>query len=81
MRCDLMLAVLDGRSIDEGVAFELGFAFGKAANAPPGSESGKPDLDGDFVFWDVFLPAGFAALSTGSVAIFSAMESFTARHC
>jgi len=25
--CDILLAVLDGHSIDEGVAFELGFAF------------------------------------------------------
>lgn len=25
--CDLLLIVLDGRSIDEGAAFELGFAF------------------------------------------------------
>ena len=26
-RCDLLLIVLDGRSIDEGAAFELGFAY------------------------------------------------------
>jgi len=25
--CDVLLAVLDGRSVDEGVAFELGFAY------------------------------------------------------
>jgi nucleoside 2-deoxyribosyltransferase len=25
--CDVLVAVLDGRSIDEGVAFEIGFAF------------------------------------------------------
>jgi nucleoside 2-deoxyribosyltransferase len=27
--CDIFLAILDGRSIDEGVAFELGFAYSK----------------------------------------------------
>jgi nucleoside 2-deoxyribosyltransferase len=26
-RCDVVLAVLDGRTVDEGVAFELGFAY------------------------------------------------------
>ena len=26
-KCDLLLAVLDGRSVDEGVAFEIGFSF------------------------------------------------------
>jgi hypothetical protein len=26
-RCDLLLIILDGRSIDEGAAFELGFAY------------------------------------------------------
>jgi nucleoside 2-deoxyribosyltransferase len=26
-KCDILLAVLDGRSIDEGVAFELGYAY------------------------------------------------------
>jgi nucleoside 2-deoxyribosyltransferase len=26
-KCDLMLIVLDGRSVDEGAAFECGFAF------------------------------------------------------
>jgi nucleoside 2-deoxyribosyltransferase len=28
-RCDLVLIVLDGRSIDEGAAFELGYAYAK----------------------------------------------------
>lgn len=28
-RCNFFLAVLDGRTIDEGVAFELGYAFAK----------------------------------------------------
>lgn len=27
LECDAVLAVLDGRTIDEGVAFEIGFAF------------------------------------------------------
>lgn len=27
--CDLILAVLDGRALDEGVAFELGFGFAR----------------------------------------------------
>lgn len=27
--CDFVVAVLDGRSIDEGVAFEVGFAYAK----------------------------------------------------
>lgn len=27
--CDLFLAILDGRTIDEGVAFELGYAFAR----------------------------------------------------
>lgn len=26
-KCDVLLAVLDGRAIDEGVAFEIGFAY------------------------------------------------------
>ncbi len=29
IKCDMIVAILDGRSIDEGVAFELGYAFAK----------------------------------------------------
>ncbi|MGI4745816.1 MAG: nucleoside 2-deoxyribosyltransferase [Janthinobacterium lividum] len=32
LECDLLVAVLDGAHIDEGVAFELGFANARGAN-------------------------------------------------
>lgn len=28
-KCDVLLAILDGRSVDEGVAWELGYAYAK----------------------------------------------------
>jgi len=29
-RCDVLLIVMDGRAIDEGAAFELGYAFARS---------------------------------------------------
>ena len=28
-QCDILFAILDGRTVDEGVAFEIGYSFGK----------------------------------------------------
>jgi len=41
-RCDILLAILDGAHIDEGVAFEIGYAFAKDKLCPFGKPAMTP---------------------------------------